>query len=522
MPFDESKALKVKQFCESLVYSKGKWAGKPFRLLDWQWEKVIKPLFGTLRDDGMRQYRFCYLEIPKKNGKTELGAALALYMLCADNEGSPEVFSAAADAGQASLVYGPAAYMVRGNEVLNAKCAIRDSMKTIFYPPNNGAYKVLSAESYTKHGLSPSAIFFDELHSQQNDELWNVLTSGTDYARQQQLIFVMTTAGIYDVNSIWWRIRSKAIQIANGIVKQDNFLPVLYVADPEKDNPESEDLWRRVNPSLGQIFSIDKIRKDYESAKQNPVDFQNFLRFRLNIPIKSVTRWMPMDAWDKCSSPIDLKRLSGKRCFGGLDLSSKIDLTAFVLVFPPQDDIEEWVVVPKFYCPEESIIQRSRSDRVHYEIWAKEGYLTATPGNVVDEQFVLNDIVAASEQYELAELGFDPWNATNLTTRLFNDHGITCVEMRQGAKTLSEPAKDILVKVKQHRIRHGGHPILRWCADNLVMRMDANENVAPDKAKATDRIDGVVALIMAWGRMIFTDNEPSVYESEGVYVIDGT
>ena len=145
--------------------------------------------------------------------------------------------------------------------------------------------------------------------------------------------------------------------------------------------------------------------------------------------------------------------------------------------------------------------------------------MTATPGNVVDEQFVLNDIIAAADEYELVELGYDAWNATNLTTRLYNDHGITCVEMRQGAKTLSEPAKDLLVKTKQHKIRHGGHPILRWCADNLVMRQDANENVAPDKAKATDRIDGIVACVMAWGRMIFTDNEPSVYESEGVYVI---
>ena len=519
MPFDINKALKVKQFCESLVYSKGQWAGQPFRLLEWQWEKVIKPLFGTLREDGMRQYRFCYLEIPKKNGKTELGAALALYMLCADGEGSPEVFSAAADREQASLIYTPAAYMVRSNQTLSERCLVRDSMKTIFYPPNNGHYKVLSAESYTKHGISPSAILFDELHSQPSDELWNVLTAGTDYARQQQLIFVMTTAGIYDKESIWWRIRSKAIQISNGIIKQDNFLPVLYIADPEKDTPEDENLWERVNPSLGQIFNLDKIRADYEESRQNPVDYQNFLRFRLNIPIKSVTRWMPMDAWDKCAGAVDLETLKGKRCFGGLDLSSKIDLTAFVLVFPPQDELNHWYILPKFYCPEESIIVRSRSDRVHYEIWAKEGYLTATPGNVVDEQFVLNDIIAAADEYELVELGYDAWNATNLTTRLYNDHGITCVEMRQGAKTLSEPAKDLLVKTKQHKIRHGGHPILRWCADNLVMRQDANENVAPDKAKATDRIDGIVACVMAWGRMIFTDNEPSVYESEGVYVI---
>ncbi len=328
-------------------------------------------------EDGLRQYRFCYVEIPKKNGKTELGAALALYMLCADGEGSPEVFSAAADREQASLIYNPAAYMVRSNDVLSARCTILDSQRTIKYPPNNGAYKVLSAETYTKHGLSPSAILFDELHAQPDDSLWRVLTAGTDYARQQQLIFVMTTAGIFDVESIWWKIRSKAIQISKGVIKQDDFLPVLYIADPEKDNPDDEELWQRVNPSLGQIFTLDKIRKDYNTAKQDPIDFEDFKRFRLNIPIKQINRWMPMDAWDRCGGEIDLEALKRLRCYGGLDMSTKVDLSALVLVFPRQVGLDVPTVLCKFYCPEDTIIARSRSDRVHYNIWQERHPATA-------------------------------------------------------------------------------------------------------------------------------------------------
>ena len=521
MPFCLEKAEKVRTFCESLVFSKGKWAGKPFKLLPWQWEEVIKPLFGTMREDGLRQYRFCYVEIPKKNGKTELGAALALYMLTADGEGSPEVFSAAADREQASLVYGPAAFMVRNNEVLTDRCVVLDSQRTIKYPPNNGAYKVLSAETYTKHGLSPSAILFDEIHAQPDDSLWRVLTAGTDYARQQQLIFAMSTAGIYNVNSIWWRIRSKAIQIAQGIIKQDDFLPVLYIADPEKDSPDDEELWKRVNPSLGQIFTLDKIRKDYNTAKQDPVEFEDFKRFRLNIPIKQLSRWMPMDAWDKCGGEIDVAALAGLRCYAGLDMSTKIDLTSLKLVFPRQTGLDRATVLCKFYVPEDTITERSRSDRVHYGIWRDQGFVTATPGNVIDEEFILKDIVDAANIYDLKEVGFDPWAATSITTKLTNDYGINCVEMRQGSKTLSEPAKSLLVAVKRHEINHGNNPVLRWNADNLVMITDANENVRPDKAKATDRIDGVVALIMSWGRMILNEGGgDSVYEERGVLTIE--
>ncbi len=513
MPFNEKKALRVKSFIENLTYSKGEWAGKQFKLLPWQWQEIILPLFGTLKKDGLRQYRTCYVEVPKKNGKSEIGAALALYMLCADGEGAPEVYGAAADREQAGLIYHAAASMVMHNPILSKALKVVDSRKRIIYPKNNGFYQVLSAESYNKHGISPSAILFDEIHAQPNAELWETLTAGTDYARSQQLVFAMTTAGIYRKQSLWWKLRTRAQQVNAGIIQDPRFLPVLYIADPENDNVEDEELWKRVNPSLGQIFTLDKIRQDYQEAKNNPIDFQNFKRFRLNIPIRSLSKWMRMDKWDKNDGAINEELLQGRRCYGGLDLSLKLDMTAFILVFEPDNEgIVD--IVCKFYCPEEGIMKRSQVDRVPYGVWQKQGYLVATPGETVDYTFIEKDMIDMIKKYDIQQIGFDPWKATSTYNRIMaefnptNDpSGFQMVEVRQGAKSMHEPAQDLLVNVMNGKIRHGGNPILRWNMDNMVMRADANENLAPDKAKAVERIDGGVALIMAWGRMLFFNEE---------------
>lgn len=520
-PEGYKKAERVKRFIENLTFTTGKWAGQKFVLLDWQWEKVILPFFGTLKPDGLRQYRFCYIEIPKKNGKTELGAALALYFLCGDRENTPRVFSAAVDKDQATLVYTPASIMVKQNNDLSKRILIRDSRKRLIYPKTNGVYQVLSSDVESKHGLNASAVIVDEIHAFPNDRLWRVLTSGSDYAREQQAVFILTTAGIWDKTSIWWRTREKARQIEAGIINQPDFLPVLFIADPEKDDPEDEELWKRVNPSLNQIFSLEKIRSDFSTAKQDPVDYQDFLRFRLNIPGKHILRWMPMEDWDACGKdPIDIESLKGLACFGGLDLSTKIDLTAFLLVFYPQENLKKFVVIPKFYVPEATIMKRSREDAVHYDIWAEQGFLTATPGNTIDEEFIIKDVLKAAEDYSLQEIGYDPWGATAMANKLFNTHGIEMVEVRQGAKSMSEPAKDILVKTKTKQLMHGGHEVLRWCADNIVMIKDANENIRPDKEKATERIDGIVALINAWNRIINTvDLGPSVYDKQGIEIV---
>lgn len=527
MPFNLEKAEWVKGFIEKYcTYSKGEWAGGQFRLLPWQWDEIVKPLYGTLNDNGTRQYRIAYCEIPKKNGKTELCAALGIYMLTNDGETGAEVYIAASDREQAGLTYQAAAAMVRNSKELSKLIKCLDSRKRMIYRKKNSFMQVLSSESYTKHGISPSCVIIDEIHAHPNDELYNVLTAGTDYARRQQVVFIITTAGIYDKNSIWWKLRTRAQQVKAGIIEDPRFLPVLYIADPEKDKPEDEGLWKRVNPSLGQIFTLDKIRQDYNEAKNDPVDFQNFLRFRLNIPIKSLSRWMPMDKWDKCDGIPDMEYLKGRECYGGLDLSSKIDLSAFVLVFPPDDPDGVFDVLCQFYCPEEGILKRSRIDKVPYDIWAKQGFITTTPGNVIDYNWIKKDIFQAAKDHELLEIGFDPWNAQATATDVMEElnpsnskTGFQMVEMRQGPKTFNEPMKDLLVRVMGGQIRHGGHPVLRWCADNLVVRKDSNGNFAPDKEKATDKIDGMTALIMGWGRAMFKVDQKSVYEERGLMIV---
>jgi phage terminase large subunit-like protein len=516
MNFSIKHAERVRRFIEKYCsYSKGEWSGQPFKLLPWQWDELINPLFGTLNDDGYRQYRTAYVEIPKKNGKTELCAALGLYMLTNDGEDGAEVYLAASDREQASICYQAAASMVRNNDDLGERLKCLDSRKRIIYQKKNSFMQVLSSESYTKHGINPSCVIVDEIHAHPSDELYNVLTAGTDYARRQQVVLIITTAGVYDKNSIWWRLRTRAQQVKAGIIEDPRFLPVLYLADPEKDDPADEELWKRVNPSLGQIFTIDKIRQDYSEAKNNPVDFQNFLRFRLNIPIKSLSRFIPMDKWDSCASPVDLDALKGRACTGGLDLSSKIDLAAFVLTFPPAEEGGAWDVLCKFYCPEEGILKRSRTDKVPYDIWAKQGFITATPGNVIDYDWIKRDVYQAAHDYDLQEVGYDPWNATQTATDIMNElnpsggeAGFQMVEVRQGAKTFNEPMKDLLVKVMGGQVRHGGHPVLRWCADNLVVKKDSNGNFTPDKEKATEKIDGMTALLDAWCRAMLKKPAP--------------
>lgn len=521
------KATRVIDFIEQLSCSKGKWAKKPLKLLDWQVKELIIPAFSTLRENGLRQYRFVYVEIPKKNGKTELAAAIALYMLCSDGEGKPEIYSVAGDKEQAGLVFEAAKEMVNNNTELLEVLRVVEFKKRIVNSNNSGFYQVLSSESELQHGLSPSCVIVDELHAQPNDRLWNVLTSGTDYARSQQLVLVLTTAGIFDKNSIWWKIRTKAIQVQKGIVKQKNFLPVLYIADINKDDPADEEVWKRVNPALGHIFDMDKIREDYQNVKNDPVEYQNFLRFRLNIPIKQLKRWMAMDKWDSCEGKIDLESLKGRLCVGGLDLAKRIDLNALTLIFPPLEKGGKYIIVTKFYCAEDGILERSQTDRVRYDIWAEQGWITSTPGSGTDYEFIKKDIIDFSKMFELKEIAYDNWNASQFKDEIMeelnplaDENKFQMVEFRQGGKSYNEPMRSFLMAVYDKNILHDDNPVLRWNWDNIVIRQDANENIAPDKYKSTERIDGAVSNLMAWARAIFYEPEvESVYEKDNVDII---
>jgi len=518
MPFDEAKADRVIKFIEThCTHTKGRWAGVRFQLIDWQRE-LIRELFGRVKPNGLRQYRFAYLEIPKKNGKTELSAAVGLYMLCGDDENSAEVYSCAGDREQASIVFNCAKTMVEQDKTLSSRLKVIDSRKRIVYHKRNSFYAAISSEAFTKHGTSPSCVLFDELHAQPTRELWDVMTADTDAARGQQLVFVTTTAGVYDLLKICWEVREHARQVKEGTIEDPEYLPVIYAASPE-DDWESEQLWKDMNPSLDVIFDLDYIRKTYRAAKQNPAMINNFLRFRLNRWVNQITRWMPMDHWDACGMTFDQDELIKRPCYGGLDLSSTTDLTAFLLVFPPKDKGERWKVVCRFYVPEENIMERARKDRVPYDLWRRSGLITATPGNRIDHAFIRRDVVNAASIYDLREVAYDPWGAVKLANELDQEDGIAMIEHRQGWKSMSPPMKQLLAMILGHEIAHADNPVLRWCADNLVVKIDPAENVKPEKDKARERIDGVVALIMALGRAVLNQDRKSVYETRGVIAL---
>jgi phage terminase large subunit-like protein len=437
--------------------------------------------------------------VPTHN--SELGAGFAVYQLIADGENGAEIYGAAGDREQAGLVYNVASQMVRNNPALDKRLKVIDSRKRIIDYRSNSFYQVLSAESYTKHGISPSCIIFDELHAQPNRKLWDTLIEGTDAARDQQIVVVLTTAGEFDTNSIAFEVHNYAEQVRDGIIEDPTFLPIIYAAD-EDDDWESSEVWEKANPSIGHIFDLDHVRTHYKQAKNNPARLNNFLRFRLNRWVSNLSRWMPMTEWDDCNLALKESELSGLPCFGGIDLSSSIDMSSFGLVFPPHGKRKEYALVMRYYMPEEKITERAKTDMVPYDMWVRAGLIAATPGNVIDYEYIRRDIKKAALKYGLSGVAYDPWGAVQLALQLQDDDGIKMVEFRQGFKSMSAPTKKLLELVKGGKLAHAGHQVLRWNVDNLVVKTDPAENIKPEKSKSTGRIDGAVAIIMALGLAI--------------------
>ena len=383
--FDEAKADYAVQFINCLKHTKGRWIGQPFELLPWQ-DRIIRDVFGTVKENGYRQYNTAYVEIPKKNGKSELAAGVALYMTCGDGEWGAEVYGCASDRQQASIVFDVAVDMVDQCPALKKRIKPVMSVKRLVYQPTNSFYQVLSAEAYTKHGLNVHAVIFDELHSQPNRELFDVMTKGSGDARTQPLFFLITTAGT-DRHSVCFEQHQKAEDILLGRKIDPTFYPVIYGV-PDDADWSLEEVWHQANPSLGYTIDIEKVRNAYLSAKDNPAEENIFRQLRLNQWVKQSTRWMQMEKWDACAFPVDERELLDRECYGGLDLSSSIDITAFVLVFPPRDDLEKYVILPYFWIPEENMVQRVRRDHVPYDVWEKQGMLMTTEGNVIHYGFI--------------------------------------------------------------------------------------------------------------------------------------
>ena len=515
--FDEKKARRVIRFIEILKHTKGEFHGKPFKLLPWQ-EKIISDVFGTVRDEDptKRQYNTAYIEIPKKNGKSELGAAIALNMLCNDDEWKAEVYSCASDRQQAGIVFDVAVDMVKQDETLSKLIKIIPSTKHMVYLPTGSKYAVLSSEVATKHGLNVSACIFDELHTQPNRELYDVMTQGSGDARRQPLWVFLTTAGT-DRESICWEVHQKALDIIEGRKSDPRFYPVIFGL-PENEDWTSEENWKKVNPSLGFTIGLDKVRDAFHKAQETPADENMFRQLRLNQWVKQSVRWMPMDKWDECGGTINEYELEDRACYAGLDLSSTSDLTALVLVFPPRDEDEQYIVLPFFWLPAETMRLRVRRDHVMYDKWESQGFIYTTEGNVVHYGFIEQFIVKLGERFNIREIAYDRWNATMMVQTL-EDDGFTMVPFGQGFRDMSPPTKELMRIVLEHKLNHGGHPVLRWNMDNAFVRTDPAGNLKIDKEKSTEKVDGAVALVMALDRAMKNQNSGSVYDGDRGFLV---
>ena len=409
--------------------------------------------------------------------------------------------------------------MVRMCPALNKRVKILTAQKRIIYTPTNSFYQVLSAEAYSKHGFNIHGVVFDELHTQPNRKLFDVMTKGSGDARMQPLYFLITTAGT-DTHSICYEVHQKAKDIIEGRKIDPTFYPVIYGAD-ESEDWTSPKVWKKANPSLGITVGIDKVEAAYNSARQNPGEENAFRQLRLNQWVKQSVRWMPMEKWDACGAPIDLESLRSARLYGGLDLSSTTDITAFVLVFPPTSEDETYAILPYFWLPEETLPLRVRRDHVPYDVWERQGYLKTTEGNVVHYGFIEKFIEELGKKYNIREIAFDRWGAVQMSQNL-EDLGFTLVQFGQGYKDMSPPTKELMKLTLERKLAHGGHPVLRWMMDNIFIKRDPAGNIKPDKEKSTEKIDGAVALIMALDRAIRCgtgDSGASIYDERELLIL---
>ena len=513
--YDKKKADRAVTFIENLCHTKGKWAGTPFWLLPWQ-EQLIRDIFGIVKPDGNRQFRTAFVEICKKVGKSELAAAVALYLLYADNEPSAEVYGAAADRQQASIVFDVAKQMVEMSPALMKRSKLMGATKRIVNYSNAGYYQVLSAEVGGKHGFSVSGLVFDEIHTQPNRQLYDVLIKGSSDARQNPLHFIITTAG-NDRHSIAYELHTKAVDILEGRRVDPTFYPVVYGLKDDEDW-EDEANWYKVNPSLGYTVDIERLRDAYREAKQNPADEITFKWLRCNMWVSSTVAWIPDAIYMRGNEPIDMDALAGRDCYAGLDLSSTGDITALVLIFPPRDEEEKYVLLPYFWIPEETIPRRVKANSVPYDIWEKQGYIMSTEGNVIHYDFIEKFIMDLSEKYHILEIAVDRWNATQMIQNLEGE-GFTIIPFGQGFSSMSAPTKEFYRLLMEGRIIHGGNPVLRWMAGNVVIDTDPAGNIKVTKAKSKEKIDGIVAAIMALDRCIRQEGQSgSVYDERGLLV----
>lgn len=486
--WDAAEAQRVLDFFPAcLTHTKG-YAGA-FQLEPWQ-RDIFATLYGWKRADGTRRYREALVAVPRKNGKTSLCAGLSLYQLSCDGERGPEVYCAASSRDQATLLFDPAAQMVRSQAKMKEALVIHDSVKRIIDHRNGGFMRAIPAEAAQSHGFNASAVIFDELHTQPNRELFDVLKTSQG-ARKQPLFVSITTAG-YDRHSICWEVWDYAKKVRDGIITDPYFLPVVYELGQDEDWTDRE-VWKRVNPNYGVSLSGEYLEEAFSRAQAIPAYENTFRNLHLNQWVEQACRWFNMDKWDQGSTDTDIGY--GEECWAGLDLSTTTDISALVMVFPSGDRFR---VECRFWVPSEAARDRERRDRVPYSQWMRDEAITATPGASVDYDCIRRDINELRERFNIRKIAIDRWNASQLAHQLEADQ-FEVNYFGQGFASMNSPAKFLEALIADGNLIHGGNPVLRWMASNVAVERDAAGNIKPSKKVSTERIDGIVALCMALG-----------------------
>jgi phage terminase large subunit-like protein len=506
--FHPDVAERVVLFFERILkHSKGEWAGDDIDLEPWE-QFILANVFGWYNLDGTRRFRTSYVEIARKNGKTLLASGVGLYMMLLDGEGGAEVYSAATTREQARLSHGEAVRMVRQSSLLQRELkTVRDN---IYSESTFSKFEPLSADYGTLDGLNVHCALCDEVHAWKGRALWDILRTATG-ARRNPLMFAITTAG-FDRQSLCYQLHDYTEKVLAGVIEDDTHFGIIYTID-EGDDWENEANWIKANPNIDVSKKREDMRIQAAQAKEMPAALNAFLRLHLNVWTQAEDRWISPHVWAENDAP--LRVVEKMRCYGGLDLSTTTDISAFVLVFP---DGDEFAVLPHFFIPEDNMHDRERRDRVPFSAWVRAGYVTATPGNVIDYAYILDHIEQMARTYDLQKIAFDRWGATQIVTQM-QERGLRPVEFGQGYASMSPPMKELEKLLLGGKIRHGGNPVLAWMADNVVARQDPAGNVKPDKQRSIEKIDGIVAFIMALDQALRYTDERSVYQGRGLRVL---
>ena len=512
--FDEVAADRAVAFIETHIrHCKGDLAGQKFILEKWQKDDLIRPIFGWKhKDSDLRKYRSVYCEIPRKNGKSTLGAAVAIYMLFADSELGSEIFSCAGDRNQASIIFDLAKRMIQLDPLLSSKAKV--FRNSITFPQKGNTYRVLSSDASLQHGHNPNAILFDELHTQKTRELYDTMQTGTG-ARSQPLLFTMTTAGASKTDgNICWEVHSYSEKVKKGIINDDSHLSVIYAAD-EEDDIQDPETWKKANPNIGISVTEEYLTTEAKRASELPSYENTFKRLHLNQWTTSITKWISDSVWMENYEEIDMESLKGKQCWGGLDLASTMDLSSLVLFFPMEDQKD--VVLVWFWCPEQSAELRGRKYKLPYDEWISDGYIKATEGDVQDYAYIRDDINHIIKDYDLQSIAFDRWNSSQLIIQLSQQDGIPMSQFGQGYRSMSAPSKELEKMVLKKEINHLRNPVLRWQCENVQLQTDPAGNIKINKKKSSEKVDGMVALVMAIGEWMTDETEgESIYNERGI------